>query len=105
MPQYVTHRGQQLDRKVNETCGRSDALREGGMPQYVSHKGQQLGRKVNETWGRSDALGEGGMPQYAMANKQICKMPPNHCTLKYAHPSCNENVQPQIGKAKQDHVS
>ena len=26
--------GQQLDRKVNETCGRSDALGKGGMPQY-----------------------------------------------------------------------
>ena len=29
MPQYVTHRSQQLDRKVNEACGRSNALGEG----------------------------------------------------------------------------
>ena len=48
---------------------------------------------------------KGNMPQYAIMNKQRCKMPPNHCTLKYAHPSCNENVQPQMGNAKQDHVS
>ena len=29
----------------------------------------------------------------------------NYYTLKYVHPSCNENVQPQIDNAKQDHVS
>ena len=50
-------------------------------------------------------LGNGDMPQYAMTNKQRCKMPPNHYTLKYAHPLCNENVQPQMGNAKQDHLS
>ena len=61
--------------------------------------------KVNETCGRSNALGERGMPQYAMMDRQRCKMPQNYCTLKYAHPSCNENVQPQMGNAKQDHVS
>ena len=32
-------------------------------------------------------------------------MPQNYYALKYAHSSCNENVQPQIGNAKQDHVS
>ena len=74
-------------------------------PCMIAWRGQQLDQGVNEACGRPDALVEGGMPQYAMANKQICKMPPNHCTMKYAHPSCNENVQPQIGNAKQDHVS
>ena len=32
-------------------------------------------------------------------------MSQNYCTLKYAHPSYNENIQPQIGDAKQDRVS
>ena len=41
-----------------------------------------------------------GMPQYVMMNRQRCKMPQNYCTLRYAHPSCNENAQPQIGNAK-----
>ena len=45
MPQYVTHRGQQLDQKVNETCGRSDALGEGGMPQYDNSEDRQLDKK------------------------------------------------------------
>ena len=31
-------------------------------------------------------------------------MTQNYCALKYAHPSCNENFEPQIGNAKQDHV-
>ena len=29
MPQYATRRGQQLDKKVNEVCGRFGALGEG----------------------------------------------------------------------------
>ena len=32
-------------------------------------------------------------------------VPQNYYTLKYVHPSSNENVQPQIDNAKQDHVS
>ena len=39
MPQYATRRGQQLDRKVNRACGRSDALGEGDMPLYDSLEG------------------------------------------------------------------
>ena len=50
-------------------------------------------------------LWKGGMPQYVMVNKLGYTMPQNYCALKYAHPSCNENVQPQIGNAKQDHAS
>ena len=76
-----------------------------GMPQYDNSKGSTTRSKVSEAYVRLDALGEGGMPQYAMMNRQRCKMPQNYCTLKYAHPSCNENVQPQIGNAKQDHAS
>ena len=49
---------------MNETCGRSSALGEGGMPQYDNSEDRQLDRKVNEACGRSNALGEGGMPQY-----------------------------------------
>ena len=30
MPQYVTHMGDQLDRKVNKDCGKPDALGERG---------------------------------------------------------------------------
>ena len=70
------------------------------MPQYDNSKGSTTRSKVSEAYGRPDALGEGGMPQYTMMNRQRCKMPQNYCTLKYIHPSCNENVQPQIGKAK-----
>ena len=67
--------------------------------------GQQLDRKVNETYGRSSDPGKEGMPQYVTVNRLRYTMSQNYCTLKYVHPSCNENVQPQIGKAKQDHVS
>ena len=70
------------------------------MPQYATRKGQPLKQKVNEAYGRSDAIGERGMPQYATMNKQKCKMPPNYYTLKYAHLSCNEKVQPQISNVK-----
>ena len=54
MPQYATHRGQQLDQKVNEACGRPDALGERGIPQYATQGSQQKKKKVNETYGRSD---------------------------------------------------
>ena len=67
--------------------------------------GQQLDRKVNETYGRSSDPGKEGMPQYVTVNRLRYAMSQNYYTLKYVHPSCNENVQPQIGKAKQDHVS
>ena len=46
-----------------------------------------------------------GMPQYVTMNKLEYTMPQNYYALKYVHPSCNENVQPQIGNAKQDHAS
>ena len=75
------------------------------MPQYVTHRGQQLDRKVNETCGRSSDPGKEGMPQYVTVNRPRYTMSQNYCTLKYAYPSRNENVQPQIGKAKQDRVS
>ena len=54
---------------------------------------------------RSDGFREGSTLQYVMVNKLKYEMPQNYYTLKYAHPSCNENVQPQMGNAKQDHVS
>ena len=50
-------------------------------------------------------LGNGGMPQYVTVNRLGYTMSQNYHALKYAHMSCNENVQPQIGNAKQDHVS
>ena len=46
-----------------------------------------------------------GMPQYMTVNKLKYEMSQNYYTLKYAHPSCNENGQPQMGNTKQDHVS
>ena len=53
----------------------------------------------------SGALRKGGTPQYVTVNKLRYEMPQNYCTQEYAHKSCNENVQPQIGNAKQDHAS
>ena len=38
----TTQGSQQLDQKVNETCGRSDALGEEGMPRYDNSEDQQL---------------------------------------------------------------
>ena len=46
-----------------------------------------------------------GMPQYVTVNKLGYTMSQNYYALKYSHPSCNENAQPQIGNAKQDHAS
>ena len=66
----------------------------------TTRSGQQLDRKVNEACGRPDALGEGGMPQYVMMNRQRCEMTQNYNTMKYAQSSCNENVQPRIGNTK-----
>ena len=71
----------------------------------TTHRGQQLDRKVNETYGRSSDPGKEGMPQYVTVNRLRYTMFQNYYTLKYVHPSCNENVQPQIDNAKQDHVS
>ena len=45
-------------------------------------------------------LGKGSMPQYVTVNRLGYTMSQNYYALKYAHPSCNENVQPQIGNAK-----
>ena len=67
--------------------------------------GQQLDRKVNETYGRSSDPRKEGMPQYVTVNRLRYTMSQNYYTLKYVQPLCNENVQPQIGKVKQDHVS
>ena len=39
------------------------------MPQYAARGDQQLDQKMNEAYGRSDAFGEVGMPQYAIENK------------------------------------
>ena len=50
-------------------------------------------------------LGKGSIPQYVTVNKLGYIMSQNYSALKYAHPACNENVQPQIGNAKQDHAS
>ena len=50
-------------------------------------------------------LGNGGMPQYVTVNKLGYTMSQNYYALKYAHPSCNENVHPQIGNVKHDHKS
>ena len=71
----------------------------------TTHKNRQLGQKIMKLVKDPMILGKRGMPQYATMNKQRYKMPQNYCTLKYVHPSCNENFQPQIGNAKQDHVS
>ena len=46
---------------------------------------------------RSDGFREGSTLQYVMVNKLKYEMPQNYYTLKYAHPSCNEYVQPQMG--------
>ena len=48
---------------------------------------------------------KGGMPQYVTVNKLGYTMSQNYYALKYAHPSCNENVHPQIGNVKHDHKS
>ena len=53
-----------------------------GMPQYVTHRRQQLDQGVNEACGRPDALGEGGMPHYVTVNKLSCEMTQNYYTLK-----------------------
>ena len=71
-----------------------------GMPQYATLRGQQLDRKVNETCGRSSDPGKEGMPQYVTVNRLRYTMSQNYCALKYAHPSSNGNAQPQIGNAK-----
>ena len=100
----TTHEDRQLGRKIMKPMKGLMILGKEGMPQYATQGSQQLDQKVNETYGRSNAHGEGGMPQYIMMNRQRCKMPQNYYTLRYAHPSCNENVQPQISNAKQDHA-
>ena len=71
-----------------------------GMPQYATQGSQQLDQKVNETCGRSSDPGKEGMPQYVIVNKLGHSMSQNYCALKYAHPSSNGNAQPQIGNAK-----
>ena len=104
MPQYDNSWGSATRSKDNEACERPDDPRKGGMPQYATHRGQQLDQKVNESRGKSDDLGEGVCPSMTV-NILRYTMSQNYCTLKYVHPSCNENVRPQIGNAKQDHVS
>ena len=59
-PSMTTRRGQQLDRKVNETYGRFDALGEGVCPNMMTRRSQQLDQKVNAACGRPDALKEEG---------------------------------------------
>ena len=45
-PNMATQKGQQLDWKVNETCGRLNDPREGGMPQYVTENKQRCASKL-----------------------------------------------------------
>ena len=57
-------------------------LGKGDMPQYVTHKGQQLDRKVNETYGMSSDPGKEGMPQYVTVNRLRYTMSQNYYALK-----------------------
>ena len=56
----TTHEDRQLGRKIMKPVKGPMILGKKGMPQYATLGGQQLDRKVNETYGRSDALEEGG---------------------------------------------
>ena len=92
--------------KDNEAYERSYDPKKGGYALVCNSHGLTTRPKgERKSAERSGALGEWGMPQHVMMNKLRYKMPQNYCALKYAHPSCNENVQPRIGNAKQDHAS
>ena len=60
----TTHEDQRLGQKITKLMRGLMILGKEGMPQYATQGNQQLDQKVNETCGRSDALEEGGMPQY-----------------------------------------
>ena len=60
MPKYATRGGQELDQKVNETYGRSNALGKGGYAPICNSNGSTTRSKVSEAYGRFDDLGEGG---------------------------------------------
>ena len=56
----ATHEDRQLGRKITKPLKGPMILEKEGIPQYATREGQQLDRKVNEAYGRSDALGERG---------------------------------------------
>ena len=56
----TTHEDQQLGQKIMKPMKSPMILWKEGMPQYVTHMGDQLDRKVNKDCGKPDALGERG---------------------------------------------
>ena len=60
----TTHEDRQLGQKIMKPVKGPMILGKEGMPRYATRGSQQLDRKVNEACGRSDALGEGDMPLY-----------------------------------------
>ena len=58
----ATHEDRQLGSKIMKPVKGLMIPKKEGMPQYATRGGQQLDRKVNEACGRSNALGEWGMP-------------------------------------------
>ena len=55
----TTHEDRQLDRKITKPLKGPMISRKEEMPQYATRRGQQLDKKVNEVCGRFGALGEG----------------------------------------------
>ena len=55
----TTHEDQQLSRKITKPLKGPMIVGNEGMPQYATLRGQQLDRKANETYGRSDDPREG----------------------------------------------
>ena len=105
MSQYDSSWGLTTRLKYNEACERSDDLGEGGYAPVCNSRESTTRSKSEWNLRKVQCSQREGMPQYVMMNRQRCKMPQNYCTLRYAHPSCNENIQPWISNAKQDHVS
>ena len=58
----TTQEDRQLGRRIPKSGKGPMILRNGGMLQYAIRKGQPLNQKVNEACGRFDALRERGMP-------------------------------------------
>ena len=94
----TTHEDRQLGQKIMKPVKGPMILGKESMPQYATCRGQPLDQKVNESLLKDLVLLEKEcMPQYVTVNELRYKMPQNYYALKYAHPSCNEYVQPQMG--------
>ena len=79
-------------------------LSERGYAPVCNSQGSTTRSKVNETYGRSDNPREWGYAPVCDDEQTKMQNASKLLYLKYTHPSCNENVQPQISNAKQDHV-